>query len=207
MPTIYFVRHGSTEANRQGLTRSWGKFGLDSAGTMAAKNIGKMLAGKGITAIHSSDLQRAKETAGHIAEATGAKVQHSDNLRTWNLGRLSGKKIGSVIPQLNFHSAKPHVPTPEGESFQQFFERSSVHLKKVIAGLKPDQAVAIVGHGRHMNGLDALMKSVRGEKVDLSKIPVTGGPGPGSVVKLTLGKDGVKRETLLAGDKQSGVPS
>ena len=62
MPTIYFVRHGSTEANRKGLTRSWGPFGLDSTGTMAAKGIGKLLAGKGISEIHSSDLQRAKET-------------------------------------------------------------------------------------------------------------------------------------------------
>src|SRR6185437_15251203 len=207
MPTVYFIRHGSTDANQKGLTRSWGSFGLDGAGILAAKNIGKMLANRGISKIRSSDLRRARETANYISTGTGAKVEAHSELRTWNLGRLSGKKVGSVLPQLNFHSAKPHVPTPEGESFKQFFDRSSGKLKSIIGGLKENEAVAIVGHGRHMNGLDGLMKAVRGEKVDLSKIPVTGGPGPGSVVKLTFGEDGVKRDTLMQGDKTGGAAS
>lgn len=207
MPTIYFIRHGSTEANQKGLTRSWGSFGLDSAGIVAAKKIGELLKDKGISKVHSSDLRRARETANYIANASGVRVDAHPQLKTWNLGTLSGKKIGAVLPQLQFHSAKPHVPTPNGESFKQFFDRSANHLRSLVGSLKEKDAIAIVGHGRHMNGLDGLIKRLNGEDVDLTKIPVKGGPGPGSVVKLTLNGSGIKRETLLEGDKTKGVAS
>lgn len=207
MPIVYFIRHGSTGHNRKGLTRSWGQFGLDAGGVLAAKRIGQILKDKGIQEIHSSDLRRARETANVVAGKIGARVQYVSGLRTWNLGRHSGKPVVSVLPQLEFLSTHPDVPAPEGESKRQWFERSASKIKGIVDGLKDEDVAAVVFHGRHMNGLDAIVEFLGGKSPDLSKIKSTGGPGPGAVVKLTIGKNGIQRETLLAGDKTAGPPS
>lgn len=93
---IYFVRHGKTEWNVEGRFQGYsGDSGLLPESYQDLEQLGNYLADIPFDAIYSSDLQRAKVTAEHIAQANYhcQKVETNSGFREWNFGRLEGTKI------------------------------------------------------------------------------------------------------------------
>ncbi len=72
-PPIYFVRHGETDWNVQGLIQGWTDTPLNQRGHGQARAVAQALTS--VRAFHPdfqfvvSPLQRARQTMGHIAEA------------------------------------------------------------------------------------------------------------------------------------------
>jgi uncharacterized phosphatase len=92
MKTVYFVRHGESEANAAGIAAG---SGLDSPltddGRYQAKQVAKELKGKGIQLIVSSPMKRALETAKIIAQDLGKdQVTTSELFVERYLGELTG---------------------------------------------------------------------------------------------------------------------
>ncbi len=86
--TLAIVRHGESQGN---VAKSFGGHGptpLTERGHAQARATAAALAEFSATAIVSSDLVRARQTAEHIAETTGAPLTTTPGLRERGLGRL-----------------------------------------------------------------------------------------------------------------------
>jgi broad specificity phosphatase PhoE len=103
------------------------------------------------SAVYSSDLLRAKQTAELIAEPRGLTVILEPRLREMNLGAWEGmlsEDIQAQYPrELEERKQDPfHAHAPEGESPREVAARVVAAVNE-IAGEHPNDAVAIISHG------------------------------------------------------------
>lgn len=132
---IYIVRHGETEANKNGYLQGWTDVPLNENGRIIAELTGRGL--KGIRFDHciSSPLIRAKETAEILLRESGnsASISFDDRIKEMNFGSLEGMSVrdGKLIQFLK----EPIVDYkfPDGESFQEVMKRTQEFLKELIA--------------------------------------------------------------------------
>src|SRR5438874_632138 len=110
---ILLLRHGRSEGNDEGRFGGHGPTPLSARGHAEAQATARALAGEGgLTAIFSSDLPRAVETARPISEATGIAVSTTPALRERSVGVLTG---------LTFAEAEARHP----EAFDALVRRQS----------------------------------------------------------------------------------
>lgn len=150
--TIYIVRHGKTKLNNQSdlsvdRERGWSNVPLTAEGRQEAQRAALKLKTKGIEAIVSSDLERAKQTAQIIGKVLGIKPEFSSKLRPWNLGDLTGKVMTEATPQIAAYAKKPDEVVPGGESFNTFCERAFQGFAECV-GAHPDETLLVVCHHR-----------------------------------------------------------
>lgn len=74
---IILIRHGETDWNTQTRIQGHIDIALNRRGRWQAQRLGAALADEGLAAVYSSDLQRARETAQAVADASGLSVQVS----------------------------------------------------------------------------------------------------------------------------------
>jgi len=79
-PPIYFVRHGETDWNVQGLIQGWTDTPLNDKGHVQARAVARALAGlpEMSSGLHYvvSPLMRARQTMGYIADALSLETPH-----------------------------------------------------------------------------------------------------------------------------------
>jgi probable phosphoglycerate mutase len=129
---FYFVRHGETETNAQRLVAGSIDTDLTPVGRQQAVDAARVLANEPITAVYSSPLRRAHETALPIAATLRLPVIVLQGLaeRTW--GVLEGQPRASRVRGI----------TPDGaESVAVFAER----ILCALAEIESDTPL-IVGH-------------------------------------------------------------
>lgn len=160
----WLITHPETKFDKEGRIHGHLDPPLSEAGRYKAKSIARSLKGKGITKIHSSPRQRAQETAKAISKETGAPVETHSELLPWDLGTMSGAKVNSIKPLLDFFSSRPNRPIPGGESKSAVLTRYAKFMKSLKAG------EAVVGHSQHSLAHDYVKKGG-----DASKVPMTGG--------------------------------
>jgi len=134
---VYLVRHGSTEHSLEGRFSGRNDLPLDERGQGQARAIGHHIAGLGrVDAIVSSPLRRARETAGAIAERTGAQVTVHEDLIETEFGEWEGLTISDVHlkwPDLLAQWLKrADVCPPSGESFAEVELRALRGLAEVL---------------------------------------------------------------------------
>ncbi len=95
--TIYVIRHGSTELNEKHQIRGHANVPLSALGREEVRKLGAKLASSNIGIIFHSDLDRARDTADAVAQATGAKNFSSKLLRPWDLGDYTGRASSRCI--------------------------------------------------------------------------------------------------------------
>lgn len=127
---IILARHATTNSNENGKSRGWNMDPLDAKGKKQAGTLANEMKSKGIKHIISSDLPRAKQTAGIIAKKTGATVKTDPELRTWNIGKMTGKPTKDIEGSLNAYKAHPSEKIPGGESYNDFKKRAEKGLLK-----------------------------------------------------------------------------
>lgn len=94
---IFLVRHGVTDWNQQGIWQGWKGPGLNMEGRHQAELLARKLEGANISAIYSSDLPRAHETAAIISAKIGnLNPITMPCLRERDLGQLSGKSMKEI---------------------------------------------------------------------------------------------------------------
>jgi broad specificity phosphatase PhoE len=71
---VYLVRHGQTPLNKSGVLRGLADPPLDETGRRQAERLGAALGSRGLVAVISSPLLRARQTARPVAERAGLEV-------------------------------------------------------------------------------------------------------------------------------------
>jgi alpha-ribazole phosphatase len=153
MESIRFllVRHGETDWNRQGRFLGQSAAPLNRAGVRQAAALRAGLAGETLHAVYASDLPRAAQTAGIIAEKHARPVIAAPGLRELAFGRWEGLTFSEIeqrYPQAcrAWLDEPWQVCPPGGESLRDFTAR----LERIYAALlrdHPGETVLLVTHG------------------------------------------------------------
>lgn len=96
---IYFVRHGKSKSNQEGVLAGWFDTPLVDAGREEARRILSLLPND-FSKIYSSDLSRCKETAEIINQRFNLPITYDSRLRERNFGSLAGQKIEGDIAEM-----------------------------------------------------------------------------------------------------------
>jgi broad specificity phosphatase PhoE len=153
MTALWLIRHGQTDWNIEGRWQGQAAQapGLNDAGRAQALGICGQLTGVHFSAIYSSDLLRARQTAELIAQQLELRVRPEPRLREIHLGLWEGMlsaDIERLYPgELDQRARNPfYTRAPQGESPQDVADRviPAVHA---ITGSHPGESVLIVAHG------------------------------------------------------------
>ncbi|WP_309121055.1 histidine phosphatase family protein [Paenibacillus sp.] len=125
-----------------------GDVSITPDGVMQAQLTAKHLSGMPVTAIVSSPLRRAKETAEYIASATKSVVIEDTRLRERaNWGDLPGQTFNEFVEMWERCTRDPdHIP-PIGDSARKACERMSSLLFEFGRKHPPESNIVIVSHG------------------------------------------------------------
>lgn len=162
MTKVIFVRHGETCWNHSKRYQGHSDIPLNETGLQQAKRVARRLARETISAVYSSDLRRAVQTAEVIAEEHSLHPIVSPELREVNFGLWEGltyEEIMATWPDVlsTIYSRPGSVLIPEGESFYDVQRRTAIGLSKCIAN-HHEETIVLVSHGGTMRVLlcDAL---------------------------------------------------
>jgi broad specificity phosphatase PhoE len=147
---LILVRHGQSVGNAQQFMQGQMDTPLTDLGREQAKALAKRLKGYGISAIYTSDLSRAYETAQIVGEELGIEPVPDPRLREIDLGGWSGLTRAEVIARYpeewkRWEEGKD-IEHAGGESFSQFWERVREVLNEIIDRHR-GETVLIVAHG------------------------------------------------------------
>jgi probable phosphoglycerate mutase len=165
---IIAVRHGETSWNADARIQGQRDIGLNDTGRWQARQVGRALADESISAVYTSDLERAQATAQSIADVTGVPVTPHEGLRERSFGMFEGKtfnEIHEAWPEhaQNWRKRIPEWAPPEGgESLIQLRERVTRTVEALAARHLGEQIV-VVAHG---GVLDALYRVATGQEVN-----------------------------------------
>ncbi len=129
---------------------------MSEQGRLQARQLGRRRSGDQVTAVFSSDLARAVETAAVAFAGTGIPVLHDWRLRECDYGQRNG------MPAAELHAGRlEHLdqPYPGGESWRQAIARVGRFLGDLP--LRWDgRRVLVIGHVATRWGLDNLIGGV-----------------------------------------------
>jgi alpha-ribazole phosphatase len=151
--TFYLLRHGATAANREVPYRLLGRtldLSLDDEGRDQARRAATVLESLPITAVYSSPLLRARETANAIASVHDLVPIPFADLIEADLGRWEGltwDAARKADPEHYdaFHTHPGTVPYPDGESFLDAQHRLTRAIEALVPGHRGEH-IAIVSH-------------------------------------------------------------
>ncbi len=157
--TLYLVRHGQTEYNATGRVQGWTDVPLDAIGLVQAERLAMRFSNKTLSAIYSSPLARAADTAYAIASTTNMPVILDDRLREYNMGQwsgLTGDEILAVTPGM-VHWDGPERESPGGENARQMRDRVEAFLHDLVQKHTSGETVVAVSHGGTLGAVIAAM--------------------------------------------------
>lgn len=149
---IYLIRHGETAWNREQRIQGHRDIPLSPAGMQQARQLSIRMKDEQLSAVYSSDLQRAVATAQHIADAYGYEVITTPNLRERNYGALEGLTRQEI--DLAYGHMKGGVyPDEAGIESMEDMKARAFRQIEAIATLHQGKRVALVSHGGLINAI------------------------------------------------------
>ena len=145
---IYIVRHGETEANKNGYLQGWTDVPLNENGRIIAELTGRGLKDIRFDHCFSSPLIRAKETAEILLRESGNSVPVSfdDRIKEMNFGSFEGMNVRDEKLIQFLKEPVVDYKFPDGESFQEVMNRTQEFLKELIAK-DDDKTYLVATHG------------------------------------------------------------
>ena len=138
---FWFLRHGETDWNAQGLSQGRTDIPLNAVGLAQAKRAARTLEGSGIATVVASPLSRARVTAETVAGTLGLPVAaFDDDLREVNFGVQEGQPMGDW-----YDDWIAGAYTPErAEPFPVLLARAVAAVNRALERPAP---VLVVAHG------------------------------------------------------------
>ncbi len=155
---FWYLRHGETDWNAQNLSQGNVDIPLNPTGLAQARAAAQALRGRGIAAIRSSPLSRARVTAALVAEVLDLPVTIDPDLREVAFGVQEGQPMGDW-----FAAWIAGTHTPDGAETFAALRARAVSAVNTATRLPPP--VLLVAHGalfralRTAMGLDALART------------------------------------------------
>jgi broad specificity phosphatase PhoE len=146
---IYLARHGQSELNLQQRISGQADARLSAKGLEQAQALADVLRQETLSAIYSSSLTRAIQTAGPAASMHSLPIHTLDGLREIGLGILEGRHVDERDPEAcRLWAAREHdkqgFSVPGSEAYSAFAARVLSSLERILA--ESHGAVLIVGH-------------------------------------------------------------
>jgi 2,3-bisphosphoglycerate-dependent phosphoglycerate mutase len=139
---IVFETHSLSEDNERGIATGWLPGRLSALGRDNAAQMGRRRRGDGISAVFSSDLRRAAETAQIAFGDSDIPILYDWRLRECDLGQRNGTPTVEIRKDREQYVDRPY---PGGESHRQAVQR--------VTGLLTDlptrwdaRRIMIIGH-------------------------------------------------------------
>jgi broad specificity phosphatase PhoE len=147
---LWLARHGETAENAEGRILGRRDPPLSPAGLDQAEALADRLRDKGLLAVWTSPLQRARRTAEVVARALGLEADTLDGLVESDRGDWEGRLVAELAvesPDLHaaFLAGAPHFRFPGGESLAEQRIRTRAALEIVTSGPLPAMVVAHAG--------------------------------------------------------------
>ena len=154
---VIIVRHGETQWNIANIRQGHLDSGLTDVGIAQAKALAQRLLRERFSALYSSDLGRAVQTAQIIAEATEHEIIADARLRERHLGIFQGltsHEMKEKYPEeYKLHrTLGPDYVIPAGESVRQQVARNLAYLNE-IAAKHLGETIVVITHGGVLSGL------------------------------------------------------
>lgn len=149
MTRLLLVRHANTDANGKRLAGRSEGIALNEEGRVQAQWLAARLAVLPVSAIYSSPLQRAMETAEAIATLVGRDVEPREEFLEIEFGEWTGLDFNALSRDARFerfNRFRSSADVPGGESMLQVQARMIDGLSRVRARHRHDRVV-VVSHG------------------------------------------------------------
>jgi len=198
--TVLLIRHAHTAALGRYLSGRAAGVALSATGRAQADRLGQTLAGCPLTAIYTSPLQRAVQTATAIARYQAAPVRRSNALLEIDFGVWTGKTFIELEPDpawQRFNTSRSSASIPGGESPSAVQARIVAEVSRLSAQ-HAGARIALVSHGDVLRF--ALLYYVGATLDDYSRFTVD----PASVSALSVSSRGTR--LLLINGRHSPRP-
>ncbi|BCY17130.1 MAG: histidine phosphatase family protein [Chloroflexi bacterium] len=151
MTEIWLIRHGQTDWNLEGRLQGQLDVPLNETGLQQARSLAEKLKTTKFSAIYSSDLLRARQTAGIISNTLGLPVIYDQRLREIHQGDVQGMLFSDVIQQFkdtleNRIKDPVNSRVPGGESVAELASRFRECVDEIASG-EYEHPVLVVAHG------------------------------------------------------------
>lgn len=159
--TFYFIRHGRTEWNEQGLMQGHGDSPLTEQGVQGAQKTGVALQNVPFVAAYSSCLKRTIDTASHIIGERDIPLFQHRGLNEHYFGRWEGVNVETLRPLPEFKQmindpANYKAESNGGETYEQLGTRVLAALHDIIK-VHNEGNILVVSHGHSLRLLLALL--------------------------------------------------
>jgi probable phosphoglycerate mutase len=143
---LILVRHGESVGNFENRLQGQEDYPLTEQGRGQAVLTAHRLLSLGTTAVYSSHLLRAHETAIAIGERLGAEPTVRQDLSEYHFGEMSGMTYAEIRERLGAIANPAERTYPGEEGRDNFFNRVTSTLWGIAAS-HPGETVAVVSHG------------------------------------------------------------
>ncbi len=148
--TVYIIRHGECDGNRDKRIRGCVDFPLNENGLKQARALAARLKGAGISAVVTSPLARALETARILGEAVGAEPVVKEGFRNICFGEWENRLQSDIMREFpeawrTWTTRPEELRVAGAESLFDVRERSLRELENTVAEYE-GRTIALVSH-------------------------------------------------------------
>lgn len=189
MATILLVRHGQTDWNAERRWQGHADPPLNELGRTQAQELAAAVTGRGLSAIYSSDLRRAQETAQIVGAAVELPVTRDPELREIDVGEWSGLTSADIEVRYpaGFERHRAGGDGWERGETHAAMQRRIVEAATRIAAGHDGETVLLVIHG---GTIRALLAHAEGVPLDEFRRRPWAELGNGSLSEIALGNGG-----------------
>ncbi len=148
MTTLHLVRHAAHALVDGTLCGRMGGVHLGPEGRAQAERLAERFAATRIDAVHTSPLDRVRQTAEPIAARLGLPAEVCDGLAEIDFGEWTGRRFDELRDDPRWrawNAVRSLSRAPGGESMVEAQARILGHIERVRAA-HPDGAVVLVSH-------------------------------------------------------------
>jgi len=157
----YVIRHGTTEDNKSKVFRSWTALPLNDVGLEEAQETANELKNCGITAIWSSPLLRAYETAEIFAKLAKLPIIQDRRLMGWKTGTFEGLLESEVEDALKLFIENSSIAPPLGVSLDDFESQCADFLDEILPLAEKEGPFAFFTHNSVLTAFSNLIEGKR----------------------------------------------
>ena len=177
--TFYYVRHGRTEFNRDGIMQGLADSPLAEEGIPVLKQTADALKDIPFDRCFSSPLSRAIHTAEIITEGRGIVVEPLEDLIEMNFGRIDGKPHREHRTAMRICHLFDSFRLIGGNSYRDMKKRARKAMETLVRECSDGDHVLLCGHGSYYRYL--IRELFHKSRLGLKKDPAWNGIGNGSI--------------------------